>query len=153
MSRIDEEHGGAAGTGILQRRFQLRFEEAGLLLGVFLDCLLGRHRDRCHFAVTQPEVGLEEGTHLGQTATHARLLKDDLGGLFGVAWWVVPEVLLDRLLVLQQLRLGAAPLAATHLLQPALRISGRRTDQRSRILRRDAMLLEVRHDRRRHTCR
>jgi hypothetical protein len=46
-------------------------------------------------------VGLEEGADLSQTAAYAGLLLDDLGGLFAVAWRVVPEIRFDGAFVLQ----------------------------------------------------
>ncbi len=93
VRRIDEEHGTPTDTGFPKGRFQFLVEEAGLFVGVFLDSLLRRHRDRSHLAVAQAEVGLEEGTDLGQTWAHSCLLKDDLGGLFGAPRRVVPEIL------------------------------------------------------------
>jgi hypothetical protein len=122
VRRIDEEHGTTAGAGLSQTRLQFLVEEAALLPGVFLDGLLGRHRDRRHLAVAQAEVGLEEGPDLREAPTHARLLEDDLGGLFGTARRVVPEILFDAAFVPQQDRLGAAPLAAAHLHQAALEV-------------------------------
>lgn len=60
--------------------------------------------------------------HLSQPAAYPRLLEDDLGGLFGVARRVVPEVFLDRIFVLEQHRLGTAPLATAKLRQTAFEI-------------------------------
>src|SRR4051794_8378908 len=122
VRRIDEVHGATPGASLAQTRLQVLAEEAALLLGVFPDGLPGRHRDGRHLAVAQPQVGLEEGADLGQAAAHPRLLEDDPGGLLGAARRVVPEILFDGAFVLQQHRLGASPLAATHLLQAALEI-------------------------------
>jgi hypothetical protein len=109
----------AAGAGPFQARPRLLRGEAGLFPGVLLDGLLGRHRDRCYFAVATPGVGPEEGAHLGQAAPHPRLLKDDLGSLFGAPRRVVPEKLFHGAFVLRQHRPGAAPLAAPEQRQPA----------------------------------
>jgi hypothetical protein len=88
-----EEYGRSAGAGFGQGWFPFALEEGSLPPGVSLDGLLGRHGDGRHLAVAQPEGGLEEGAHRGEPAPQAGLLRKDLGGLFGVAWRVVPEIL------------------------------------------------------------
>ena len=65
---------------------------------------------------------LEEGADLGETAAHARLFLDDLGGLFGVPGRVVPEIFLQGAFVLQQHRLGTAPVAAADSVQAAFEV-------------------------------
>src|SRR3954451_24074856 len=122
VSRVDEEHGASPGPGLRQSWLQLPVEETGLFPGVLLDGLLRRHGDGGDPAVAQPQVGLEEGPDLRQATAQAGLLLDGPGGLAGVAWRVVPEVLLDGALVSQQLRARAAPVAAADSVQAAFEV-------------------------------
>ncbi len=108
------------GAGLFQARPQLLCEEAAPLWA----CSDGlrRHRDfQLLCGKRSPEVASEEA-HLRRAARHPGLLKDDLSGLLGAARRVAPEILLHGSLVLEQSRLGAAPLARPEQRQSAFEV-------------------------------
>ena len=84
-------------------------QEGRLLLGVLLDGLLGGYGDGPGLAPAQPQLVPEEVPHLGQAPADAGLLLDDRSGLLGGAGWVLPEVLFQGVLMLDQGAVGLMP--------------------------------------------
>jgi hypothetical protein len=122
VSGVHEEHLPAAPAGLLQSRLQLLLQESGLVPSVFLDRLLGRHRNRAGLTPAESQPVLEEVADLAEAPADAGLLRDDGLGLLGRAGRVFQEVFLQGVFVRDQGALGLMPTGAAQLRQAALEV-------------------------------
>src|SRR5512144_3321906 len=119
MGGVHEVDQPSASAGLLHPWLKVLSQGDGLLSGVLLDRLLGWDGDGPGLAPPQSQSVFEEVADLGEAPADAGLLLDDGLGLLGGADRVLPEVLLQGVLVLGQGALGLMPLTLTQTLQSA----------------------------------